>query len=152
MSAKGGVTAPLLIDCSTIDPNVSKSVADHAMKTPLADCAASLHSQRSPMMIDAPVSGGVAGAAAGTLTFMVCKLVPLACLRSITLSNCLELISSTSAHQIIFPPLWIMSTTSTHISHSSRVASTMCREALLHASHDTYVFCFPSSAGAEMRP
>jgi 3-hydroxyisobutyrate dehydrogenase len=48
----------LLIDCSTIDPNVSRS---------LSSAAAS----RGQRMVDAPVSGGVGGAEAGTLTFMV---------------------------------------------------------------------------------
>eukprot|EP01121_Diplochlamys_sp_Union-15-3_P005176 TRINITY_DN15516_c0_g1_i1.p1 TRINITY_DN15516_c0_g1~~TRINITY_DN15516_c0_g1_i1.p1 ORF type:complete len:324 (-),score=57.32 TRINITY_DN15516_c0_g1_i1:14-985(-) len=48
----------LLIDASTIDPNVSKDVHKAA--------AAAGHK-----MIDAPVSGGVLGAEAGTLTFMV---------------------------------------------------------------------------------
>ena len=48
----------LLIDSSTIDPLVSRSLHEAA-------AAAKLR------MIDAPVSGGVTGAAAGTLTFMV---------------------------------------------------------------------------------
>ncbi|MCF3936346.1 3-hydroxyisobutyrate dehydrogenase [Acuticoccus sp. M5D2P5] len=48
----------LLIDCSTIDVATAREVA--------AEAAA-----RGFEMIDAPVSGGVAGAAAGTLTFMV---------------------------------------------------------------------------------
>jgi 3-hydroxyisobutyrate dehydrogenase len=48
----------LLIDCSTIDPIASASLATEA----------AAHGLR---MIDAPVSGGVTGAAAGTLTFMV---------------------------------------------------------------------------------
>ncbi len=47
----------LLIDCSTIDVTLAREA--HAMAA-----AAQLNS------IDAPVSGGVAGAAAGTLTFM----------------------------------------------------------------------------------
>jgi len=47
----------LFIDCSTIDPNVSKEVASQA-------------SEKGFRMIDAPVSGGVGGAAAGTLSFM----------------------------------------------------------------------------------
>jgi 3-hydroxyisobutyrate dehydrogenase len=59
----GGVIATaragaLLVDCSTIDPNVSKSLA--------ATAAA-----RGLPLVDAPVSGGVGGAEAGTLTFMV---------------------------------------------------------------------------------
>jgi 3-hydroxyisobutyrate dehydrogenase len=48
----------LFIDCSTIEANTSKSL--HAQ---LAE-----HGYR---FVDAPVSGGVAGAAAGTLTFIV---------------------------------------------------------------------------------
>ncbi|KAJ1414456.1 hypothetical protein B484DRAFT_454817 [Ochromonadaceae sp. CCMP2298] len=48
----------LLIDCSTISPMVSRELHVEAGK-------------RGLRMIDAPVSGGVTGAAAGTLTFMV---------------------------------------------------------------------------------
>ena len=48
----------LLIDCSTIDVATAKAVAATA-------------SGKGYSMIDAPVSGGIAGAAAGTLTFMV---------------------------------------------------------------------------------
>jgi 3-hydroxyisobutyrate dehydrogenase len=48
----------LLIDCSTIDVETARSVAAEAEK-------------RGLMMLDAPVSGGVTGAAAATLTFMV---------------------------------------------------------------------------------
>jgi 3-hydroxyisobutyrate dehydrogenase len=48
----------LLIDCSTIDPITAREVA---MDAKAKGCA----------MVDAPVSGGVGGAEAGTLTFMV---------------------------------------------------------------------------------
>ena len=48
----------LLIDCSTISPKVAQAVASAAKAKGLA-------------MVDAPVSGGTAGAQAGTLTFMV---------------------------------------------------------------------------------
>ncbi len=48
----------LLIDCSTIDVETARTVARAAARQGLA-------------MIDAPVSGGVAGAQGGTLTFMV---------------------------------------------------------------------------------
>jgi len=48
----------LLIDSSTIDPQVAREVA------------AAASAQGNPML-DAPVSGGTAGAAAGSLTFMV---------------------------------------------------------------------------------
>jgi 3-hydroxyisobutyrate dehydrogenase len=48
----------LLIDCSTISPKVAQAVAAQAKK-------------KGFVMLDAPVSGGTAGAQAGTLTFMV---------------------------------------------------------------------------------
>lgn len=48
----------LLVDCSTIDVDSARAVAADAEAAGLA-------------MVDAPVSGGVAGASAGTLTFMV---------------------------------------------------------------------------------
>src|SRR6478752_484469 len=48
----------LLIDCSTIDVETARAVAAAAEKKGL-------------LMLDAPVSGGVGGATAGTLTFMV---------------------------------------------------------------------------------
>ncbi|MCB1685777.1 MAG: 3-hydroxyisobutyrate dehydrogenase [Pseudomonadales bacterium] len=48
----------LLIDCSTIDPATARHVAEAA-------------AQHGLSMLDAPVSGGTAGAEAGTLTFMV---------------------------------------------------------------------------------
>ncbi len=53
-AAKGA----LLIDCSTIDVATARLVAEEA-------------AVRGFDMLDAPVSGGTAGAAAGTLTFMV---------------------------------------------------------------------------------
>ncbi|MGX1305966.1 3-hydroxyisobutyrate dehydrogenase [Amorphus suaedae] len=48
----------ILIDCSTIDVETARVVADRAEQAGIA-------------MVDAPVSGGVGGAEAGTLTFMV---------------------------------------------------------------------------------
>ena len=48
----------LLIDCSTIDPPTARSVAEQDADRGLA-------------MLDAPVSGGTAGAQAGTLSFIV---------------------------------------------------------------------------------
>jgi 3-hydroxyisobutyrate dehydrogenase len=48
----------LLIDCSTIDVETARAVASAA-------------EARGLLMLDAPVSGGVGGATAGTLTFMV---------------------------------------------------------------------------------
>lgn len=49
---------PLIIDCSTIAPETAREVAKAAKEHGLD-------------MLDAPVSGGVAGAEAGTLTFIV---------------------------------------------------------------------------------
>lgn len=51
-------TGALLIDSSTIDPQTSRDVA-------------AIAAAQGAVMIDAPVSGGVGGAEAGTLTFMV---------------------------------------------------------------------------------
>lgn len=48
----------LLIDCSTIDPESARLVANEA-------------NNRGLMFVDSPVSGGVAGAKAATLTFIV---------------------------------------------------------------------------------
>jgi 3-hydroxyisobutyrate dehydrogenase len=48
----------LLVDCSTISPKVARAVASSAKA-------------KGFVMVDAPVSGGTAGAQAGTLTFMV---------------------------------------------------------------------------------
>jgi 3-hydroxyisobutyrate dehydrogenase len=48
----------ILIDCSTIDVTTARTVAEAAQAKGLA-------------AVDAPVSGGIAAAAAGTLTFMV---------------------------------------------------------------------------------
>ncbi|WAE63873.1 3-hydroxyisobutyrate dehydrogenase [Stutzerimonas sp. R40042] len=48
----------MLIDCSTIDPHSAREVAKAA-------------AENGNPMLDAPVSGGTGGAAAGTLTFMV---------------------------------------------------------------------------------
>ena len=48
----------LLIDCSTIDPETARNVAQQAADDGLS-------------MLDAPVSGGTAGAQAGTLSFIV---------------------------------------------------------------------------------
>lgn len=47
-----------LLDCSTIDPHSAREVGEAA-------------SEAGHQMLDAPVSGGTAGATAGTLTFMV---------------------------------------------------------------------------------
>ena len=55
---KGAAPGTPLIDCSTIDPLTAREVAMDAKA-------------RSSSMVDAPVSGGVGGAEAGTLTFMV---------------------------------------------------------------------------------
>jgi 3-hydroxyisobutyrate dehydrogenase len=51
-------TGSLLIDCSTIDVETARAVGAAA-------------AEAGHFMLDAPVSGGVGGAAAGTLTFMV---------------------------------------------------------------------------------
>ena len=47
----------VLCDCSTVDVRTARQVAKHAEEAEL-------------MALDAPVSGGITGAEAGTLTFM----------------------------------------------------------------------------------
>ena len=54
----GASSAAILIDCSTIDVATAKRLAESATARGLA-------------VVDAPVSGGIAAANAGTLTFMV---------------------------------------------------------------------------------
>ncbi|KAL2075927.1 hypothetical protein VTL71DRAFT_870 [Oculimacula yallundae] len=49
----------LFIDCSTIDPSSSREVAE------------AVHATQGGKFVDAPMSGGVVGATAGTLTFML---------------------------------------------------------------------------------
>lgn len=49
----------VFIDCSTIDPTSSREVAN------------AVHSTSSGRFVDSPMSGGVVGAKAGTLTFML---------------------------------------------------------------------------------
>ncbi|CAG8949208.1 hypothetical protein HYFRA_00004831 [Hymenoscyphus fraxineus] len=49
----------LFIDCSTIDPASSREIAN------------AVHATQQGRFVDAPMSGGVVGATAGTLTFMV---------------------------------------------------------------------------------
>ncbi len=50
-------TGAALVDCSTVDVDSARAVADQAVAAGL-------------LAVDAPVSGGVGGASAGTLTFM----------------------------------------------------------------------------------
>ncbi|KAG4027701.1 hypothetical protein MFRU_028g01230 [Monilinia fructicola] len=52
-------TDRLFIDCSTIDPTTSREVAR------------AVHTTQQGRFVDAPMSGGVVGATAGTLTFML---------------------------------------------------------------------------------
>ena len=53
----------VFIDCSTIDPSSSREVA--------ASVASALPPGQEGAFVDAPMSGGVVGATAGTLTFML---------------------------------------------------------------------------------
>jgi 3-hydroxyisobutyrate dehydrogenase len=73
LSLNDGTFQPhLLIDSSTIDPITSTEIASAAESTILHPDAAGSHGNRlNPFMVDAPVSGGVPGAQAATLTFMV---------------------------------------------------------------------------------
>jgi 3-hydroxyisobutyrate dehydrogenase len=56
---RADASSRLFIDCSTIDPSTSATVADATRIT------------GQGIFVDAPMSGGVVGAAAGKLTFMI---------------------------------------------------------------------------------
>ncbi|KAK8506734.1 hypothetical protein V6N12_002180 [Hibiscus sabdariffa] len=58
----------LLIDSSTIDPQTSRKLSASVSKCTLKE---KKDNWESPVMLDAPVSGGVVAAEAGSLTFMV---------------------------------------------------------------------------------
>ncbi|XP_020698937.2 probable 3-hydroxyisobutyrate dehydrogenase, mitochondrial isoform X1 [Dendrobium catenatum] len=58
----------LFIDSSTIDPHTSRKLSMNIFQCLLKEKKGNAD---SPFMLDAPVSGGVPGAAAATLTFMV---------------------------------------------------------------------------------
>lgn len=72
LSVPAGTLRPwLLVDSSTIDPHTSAEVAAASREARLHPESAQDAGRERPAMLDAPVSGGVPGAAAGTLTFMV---------------------------------------------------------------------------------
>ncbi|XP_007022921.2 PREDICTED: probable 3-hydroxyisobutyrate dehydrogenase, mitochondrial isoform X2 [Theobroma cacao] len=64
-------TPRLLIDSSTIDPQTSRKLSVSVSNCTLKDTK---DNWESPLMLDAPVSGGVVAAEAGTLTFMAAKI------------------------------------------------------------------------------
>ncbi|KAK8609694.1 hypothetical protein V6N13_093110 [Hibiscus sabdariffa] len=65
----GDILRPrLLIDSSTIDPQTSRKISASVSKCTLKE---KKENWESPVMLDAPVSGGVVAAEAGSLTFMV---------------------------------------------------------------------------------
>lgn len=68
LSKRNTVKPWLLVDTSTVDPQTSRRIAER-----VSDCVLTAKSDtwQCPVMLDAPVSGGVLGAEAGTLTFMV---------------------------------------------------------------------------------
>ncbi|CAM6024042.1 unnamed protein product [Sphagnum balticum] len=74
LSTSDSVMPSLLIDAPAIDPQTCCYLAKR-----VADCKLSFNSkkigaaQESPLLLDAPVSGGVVRAQAATLTFMVKK-------------------------------------------------------------------------------
>ena len=78
-SCADGVRPSLLIDCSTIDSPSAREVATavqsvrlHKSSRPFPECSVA-----RPSIIDAPVSGGIQAAAAGSLTFMVSEQTPM---------------------------------------------------------------------------
>lgn len=71
LTGPGPLRPSLLIDASTVDPDtcqrLARRVATCRTRGPEGPAGARAH----PLLLDAPVSGGVVGAKEGTLTFMV---------------------------------------------------------------------------------
>ncbi|KAG4207725.1 hypothetical protein ERO13_A03G089001v2 [Gossypium hirsutum] len=70
------LTPQLFIDSSTIDPQTSRKLAVSVSNCILKEKKVWIHityveNWENPVMLDAPVSGGVVAAEAGSLTFMV---------------------------------------------------------------------------------
>ncbi|TYJ42618.1 hypothetical protein E1A91_A03G100700v1 [Gossypium mustelinum] len=65
------LTPQLFIDSSTIDPQTSRKLAVSVSNCILKE---KKENWENPVMLDAPVSGGVVAAEAGSLTFMVAKI------------------------------------------------------------------------------
>ncbi|GLT35697.1 hypothetical protein SLA2020_101270 [Shorea laevis] len=68
LDARSPLRPRLLIDSSTIDPQTSRKLSAKVASCTLKE---KKDNWENPLMLDAPVSGGVLSAEAGTLTFMV---------------------------------------------------------------------------------
>eukprot|EP00897_Mesotaenium_endlicherianum_P007731 jgi/Mesen1/6987/ME000364S06167 len=64
----------LLLDASTVDPRTCRTLAAFVAECRLSRRSPMAKERASPLLLDAPVSGGVVGAKAGSLTFMAAKL------------------------------------------------------------------------------
>jgi 3-hydroxyisobutyrate dehydrogenase-like beta-hydroxyacid dehydrogenase len=74
LSASDSVRPSLLIDASTVDPQTCRRLAKRVAECKLSSSSKKIGAeQQAPLLLDAPVSGGVVGAQAATLTFMVKK-------------------------------------------------------------------------------
>lgn len=72
LKGEGGLQPSLLIDSSTILPTYTQKLASTiATYSLLAPGARKVPGSEGPVFVDAPVSGGVPGAVAASLTFMV---------------------------------------------------------------------------------
>ncbi|XP_058196969.1 probable 3-hydroxyisobutyrate dehydrogenase, mitochondrial isoform X3 [Rhododendron vialii] len=68
----GNVLRPwLFVDSSTIDPQTSRRLSVAVSNCSLKE---KKHNRETPVILDAPVSGGVLAAESGTLTFMAAKI------------------------------------------------------------------------------
>ncbi len=71
LAARRGLRAAVLIDSSTVYPGAAAEVAAAVAAAPLHEQGAAASGGGPAGFVDAPVSGGVPGAQAATLTFMV---------------------------------------------------------------------------------
>ncbi|KAI5056673.1 hypothetical protein GOP47_0028491 [Adiantum capillus-veneris] len=71
LSRKDSIRPFLLIDASTVDPKTCHKIASVGEQCSLLESSRHLEGFHHPIVLDSPVSGGVLGAQAGTLTLMV---------------------------------------------------------------------------------
>ncbi|GBF94623.1 3-hydroxyisobutyrate dehydrogenase [Raphidocelis subcapitata] len=71
LAAPGGLRPSLFINISTVDPDTARRLAERVARAQLAPGAAPLTASGRPALLDAPATGGVAGAEGGALCFSV---------------------------------------------------------------------------------
>ncbi|GFR44286.1 hypothetical protein Agub_g5495 [Astrephomene gubernaculifera] len=75
LAPQGGIVPRVLVDCTTLDPPTARELAGRvraaAVNVDKAGAPLQGLPAQSPTLLDAPVTGGIVGADAGTLSFLV---------------------------------------------------------------------------------